>query len=69
MGGGKAGRKGGREGGHRTHQHYDDDDDDDRVFFFAQILLHRIAQWEKKIQIKLVASVIIIMLHTFLKVR
>lgn len=49
MGGGKAGRKGGREGGHRTHQHYDDDDDggDDGLFFFAQILLHRIAQWEK----------------------
>lgn len=31
MGGGKAGR----EGGHRTHQHYDDDDDDDDRSMFC----------------------------------
>lgn len=66
MGGGKAGMEKGREGGHRTHQHYDDDDEDD---FLLRFLLHRIAQWEKKVEIELVALVIIIFLHTLLQVR
>lgn len=57
MGGGKAGR----EGGHRTHQHYDDDDDDDddRSMFCSDFVASY-RTMGKKIEIKLVAFVIII---------
>lgn len=64
MGGGKAGR----EEGHRTHQHYVDDDEDDEDDFllrFCCIVSHN----GEKIEIELVAFVIIIFLHTLLKVR
>lgn len=63
----KHGRGQGREEGHRTHQHYDDEDDDEDgvLLRFCCIVSHN----GKKIEIKLVAFVIIIIiLHILLKV-